>query len=330
MFAFLLVYIVIVIHASPHNHVRDNLFMQDLTEDSSSPVELANANIFDDGALVSSAAISDDGSTGDLFPSPVDGVSVGALDFGQDFDVKDSIPAEESFDPSLFGVNEEGGKSLGGTTAFAPDSYDADQAISIDDLDSSISTRPCNSPDDSPFESLDSSASETLTDLGEDPEFIASDDLTPKTPKVPDPARHTPSWRYTNEPIYELDPDLGPNVDTIAAYAANGTPLRPDTCPQGYKKSCCKDDTHTECWHYPFNKQLCGYARRLFCCKEIPQKGGPGIDCKAMKWVLERTRPLRNPPSNPPNKLQGVFDIFQFPDLSPDSNPGYCANPSRF
>ena len=304
--------------------------MQDLTEDSSSPVELANANNFDDGALVSSAAFSDDGSTVDLFPGPVDGVSVDALNFGQDFDVKDNIPVEESFDPSLFGVNEEGEESLVGNIAFAPNSYDADQAFPIDGLDSSISTGPCNLQYDSSFESLDSSTSETLADLVEDPDLIAIDDLTPKTPEVPDAARHTPSWRYTNEPTYELDPNLGPRVETLAAYAANGTPLKPAPCPPGHKKSCCADDTHTACWHYPRNKQLCGYARKLFCCKDIPQQGGPGTGCEAMKWVLERPRSLRNPPPNQPNKLQGIFDIFQFHDLSPNSNPDYCPTPSRF
>lgn len=325
MFVFLLACIVIVIYAFPHNHGRDNLFLQDVTEDSFSPVGLTDANIFDDGALLSSAAFSDDDSTSD----PINEVSVGTLNFGQNSDVKDNFAMEESFDPSLFGVNDEGNELLVSNSASVPDSYDADKGFPSNGLDTSISTALCNLQGDSSFENLESSSFTTLTDLDGDSDLIASDDLTPKTPEVPDAARHVPSWRYTKEPLYELDPNIGTNVQTTAAYASNGTPLKPDSCPPGHRRSCCTDDTHTECWHYALNKQSCRYARRLFCCQSIPQQGGPGTGCQTMKWVLERTRPLRNPPSNQPDKLQGIFDIFQFPDLSPNSNPGYCPNPSH-
>lgn len=330
MFTVLLVYFVIVIHASPPHHGRDNLFMQDPTEDSSSPVELANANLLGDGTLVSSAAFSDNDPTGDLFPNPVDGISVGALDLGQDSGVIYNLPVEENFDSSLFGVNEEGEESSVGDIAFTPDSYDADEGFPIDILDSSISTAPCNLQGGTSFESLDSSSSTTLTDLGETPDLIASDDPTSGTPDVPDAARHRPSWRYTNEPTYDIDPDIGPSVDSSAAYAADGTPIKPGRCPLGHRKSCCTDNSHTACWHYPINVQLCRYARKLYCCMDIPQQGGPGTGCQTMTWIYERARPRRNPPKNQPNKLQGIFDIFQFPDLSPNSNPSYCPNPSRF
>lgn len=327
MFASLLVYVVIVIRASPHNYIRDDLFMQDLTEDPSLPVELANANIFDDSPIVSSA---DDDLTGDLFLNTVDGTSIGTLDLGQDFDVKGNPPMEHNFDPSLFGVNGEGEDPLVGDMALTSDSYGAEEDFPIELLDSSISTAPCNSQGGSSFKSLDSSSSTTLFDLGENPELMASDDLNPETPQNPDSARHKPSWRYTIEPVYELSPDIGPTVDTSAAYAEDGTPIKPARCPPRSKKSCCTDDTHTSCWHYPLNVQVCRYARKLYCCDDIPEQGGPGISCQAMKWIYERTRFRKDPPSNQPNPLQGIFDIFQFPDLNPKPNPSYCPNPSRF
>lgn len=331
MFTFLLFSVVfVVIRASPHNHVRDDLFMQDLTgEDSSVPVEPANTNIFNDGTFVSSAAFPDDDSTGDLFLNPVDGGSVGMLDFGQDFDGKER-PVEENFDPSLLDINGEGEESLVGNIAFAADNNDADEDFPIDFLDSSMSTTPCKLRRDSSIESFDSSSLTTLSDPNGIPDLIASDDSTPETPDVPDAARHAPSWRYTIEPIYELGPDIGPTVDTTDAYAADGTAIKPSRCPSGMKKSCCTDNTHTACWYYPRNAQLCRYARNLYCCDEVPRLGGPGIGCQTIKWVYERSRPRRNPSSNQPDPFEGIFDIFHFPDLNPNSNPSFCPSPSRF
>ena len=329
MFAFWLLYVVVIIRASLHNRIRDDLFMQDLTDDSFLPDELANANVFNDGTSVPLTTFSDDDSTGNFFLNPVDESSVAALDLGQDSDANENPPLEQNFDPLLFGVDGVGEEPLVGNMAVTSDTYDADEDFPIDVLDSSISTAPCNSQGGPSFESLDSSSSTIIPDLGGNPDLIASDDLTPEGPNLPDAARRKPTWRYTIEPIYELSPDIGPNVDAMAAYAANGTPIKPARCPAGYKKSCCTDDTNTLCWFYPLNMGVCRYARSLYCCKDIPQQGGPGTGCQTMQWVYERARPPRNPPKNQPNQLQGIFDIFQFPDLSPDSNPSYCPNPSR-
>lgn len=330
MFACWLVYVVVIIRASPHNRARDDLFIQDWTEDSSLPVELASADIFNDGTSAPSTTFADDDSTGDLFLNPVDGSSVATLDSGQDFDVKEIPPIEQNFDPFLFSVDEEGGESFVGNIALTSDRYDADENFPIDVLDPSISTAPCSSQGGPSFESLDSSSSTFVPNLGGNPDLIASDDLTPEGPNLPDPARRRPGGRYTIEQIYELGPDIGPNVDADAAYAADGTPVKPARCPPGHKKSCCTDDTHAACWYHPLNMPVCRYGRSLYCCKDIPQQGGPGTGCQTMQWVYDRTRSRRKPPKNEPNKLQGIFDIFQFPDLSPDTNPRYCPNPSHF
>lgn len=328
MFAFWLVYVIVAIRASPPRHIRDDFFLQDLTEDGSSlPVEPTNTNIFDDGTLISSAAFPDDESTGDLFPNSVDGGSGGgASAFGQDFDMGESFPMEgEIFDPSLLGVNGEGEESFIGNMAFTPNSFDAEENSPIDLMDSSISTAPCNSQSSSFMENFDSSDSASLPDLDENSNLIASDDqLTPEQR-----ARHKPSWRYTVEPTYPLSDEIGPNTDTTNAYADDGTALRPSKCPEGSKKSCCVDNTFMACWKYPNNVQVCRKARNLYCCGKIPVDGGPGVECEPIKWVYARSKPGRVPPSNKPDQLQGIFDMFQIPDLNPDPNPNYCPNPGR-
>ena len=328
MFVFWLVYVAIVIRASPHNHGRDNLFMQGLTgEDWSFPDEPASTNIFNDNTFLSSATPSDDDLTEDLFFNPADELSFGALDLGQDSDLTEIPPMEGNFDPLLLGVNGEGEESLFGDIALTSDNYHEEEGFPIDIWDSSISTAPCNSQGGPSGGSFDSSASTTLPDLDGSPELIAGDDLNPESL---DAARRRPNWRYTIEPVYELGPDIGPTVDASDAYAADGTAIKPNRCPKSTKKSCCTDNTHTACWRYPLNIQLCRYARNLYCCAEISQPGGPGVGCQTIEWVYERTRPRKKPPSNPPNQLQGIFDIFQFPDLNPSSNPSYCPSPNRF
>lgn len=320
MFVLLLVYVVAVIYASPHK-IRDDLFMQDLTEDSSLPFEPANTNILDDGTLVSSAAISVDDSKGDLFLSSVDAGSTDAVDFGQGSDVGKDLPME-NFDLSSLDANG-GQESSVGNMAFPLESSNPEADPPIDILDSSISTAPCNSQSDSSIKSSDSSASTTLQDLEGNPILIASDDS-------PGASRGKPNSRYTIEPTYELGPYTGPYTYTSDAYAEDGTAIKPGRCPSGTKKACCRDYTNMVCWFYPGNPQLCRYAKNLYCCGDVPEIGGPGTDCQTMKWIYERGRANKTPPPDQPNQLQGVFDIFQFPDLNPNPNPSYCPSPSRF
>lgn len=80
MLIHLLVYVTAVIHAFPHK-VRDDLFSQNSMEDFSAPFDPAGINIFDDGTLVSSAALLNDDSKDDVFLSPMNTDSSDALDF---------------------------------------------------------------------------------------------------------------------------------------------------------------------------------------------------------------------------------------------------------
>ena len=81
MMIHLLVYVIAVIHASPHHNVRDNLFLQDSIGDFSTPYDPAGTDIFDDGTLVSSAALLNDDERDELFVSPMNTDSSDAIDF---------------------------------------------------------------------------------------------------------------------------------------------------------------------------------------------------------------------------------------------------------
>lgn len=81
MMIHLLVYVIAVIHASPHNNVRDNLFLQDSIGDLSAAFDPAGTDIFDDGTLVSSAAPPNDDARDGLFLSPMNTDSSDAIDF---------------------------------------------------------------------------------------------------------------------------------------------------------------------------------------------------------------------------------------------------------
>lgn len=226
-------------------------------------------------------------------------------------------------DLSALGVNRKDGSSIE-NTGLSLENYNPEGNLPIDIWDSSIATAPCNSEYESSTESFDSSDSASLSDLDGNPILIASEGF----PLEPD--RGGPGWRYTIEPEYELGTQIGYTTNVDEAYAQDGTPLKPMRCPPGTTKSCCTDESYTACWTHPLNAQLCKYARNLFCCEKIPERGGPGVGCQTMIWVYRRSRSRKipkDPPAEQPKRLQGVFDIFQFPDLSPNSNPSSCPAP---
>lgn len=130
----------------------------------------------------------------------------------------------------------------------------------------------------------------------------------------------------------QLDPNSNLQQSSFDAYTADGIPIKPKRCPAGKKKSCCKDTTFAKCWLFSVDVPSCRLARLLFCCKDFPTPGATGVDCQPMQWMYERgrlPRPKQDPPANQFNPLQGVFDLFTFPEPNPSPNPNHCPSPSR-
>lgn len=331
MLFFSLAFVAVLVYAYPQNFQGD-LFTDEPIEDMSSKVDpddtasSLNANIFSDGTLVSSLPPAIDDSQ-DIFSSTVDGE-----DFG---DLLSFRTGDDTVDSSLASVNGNVGSFIG-NEVFSPESYNPENNPPLDIFDSPISTANCNSEADASTEIFGPLDSNSLYSLDGDSVLIASPRIPGNLPiggGDPKPgAPKPPGWRYTVEPIYQLDPKSNQQTMTTNAFAANGTPLKPKSCPQGLKRSCCKDNTHTECWADSHLFQLCRFAKNLYCCEKVTGRGVPGVGCESVQWIEQRGRLPRDkqdPPKNQPNPLQGIFDLFNFPDLSPSPNPNSCRIPSR-
>ena len=139
-----------------------------------------------------------------------------------------------------------------------------------------------------------------------------------------------PSW-------YPLDPNTPDETPPSDAYAADGTPIELGNCPRGKKQSCCFWDAippFSQCWIVAGNKAACKFAKNRFCCREVPQAGGPGLDCEPTRWIRARdSRPARKGSESPSSnelELQELFPILQnLPEL-PDSSPNFCLPRARF
>jgi hypothetical protein len=337
MLFFCLAFVTILVGAYPQNFQGD-LFTNEPIGDVSSvfgsddTASSLNPNIFHDSSLISSTPSSIDESH-DIFSSAMDGADDGdVLSFGTGDDEVE--PPSESLGSSLVGVSGKEGSSIG-NEPLSLESYDPEEISSLDIFDSSIATANCNSGADASTGMFGSSDSTSLYDLDGESVLIASPEIPDDLPKpgAPKPgAPRRPAWRYTAEPIYELDPRSNKQTTAISAFAADGTPIKPKPCPNGTNRSCCKDNTFAECWTSSHLLQLCRFAKNLFCCDDVPGSGVPGVGCTPVQWILQRGRLPRDkqdPPPNQPNPLQGVFDLFEFPDLNPSPNPNYCPSPSR-
>ncbi len=311
MFVLALAYLVIsFVHALPQN-IPDDIFLYDedslwLDWDNSAiafNADFLNANPF----IASSVPTSEH-----LFSSAPD-EAIFATDDSE----------EEPFDYIPTGVYDE-------ELVFVYDPLEEDNVNEgpYDIWDSSISTAGCNSKLDSSAETWDSSSSINSFESDESPDlFVRSEGHRP------DDLRK--DWRYTTEPTYLLHPDTDASSKWADAVAPDGTPLKPKQCPSGKERTCCTDGTFSKCWaysRYP-DLPLCKFTLNLYCCdNNFTGIGAPASGCEAMKWIFMRSRSGQTDqggPPNQPNPFEGVFDIFEFPELNPTPDPAYCPVPSR-
>lgn len=186
------------------------------------------------------------------------------------------------------------------------------------------------SPTDSSFNILDPSISVANTDDNLSM-FNRRSRVEPRSPGGA-------AGSYEPKPRYELDPATNPETQKSSAYAADGTPISPMNCPSGKKKACCAWDAippFSQCWigQRFLASVACRPAKNQACCAEVPEPGGPGIDCEPVQWGKSRDgRTQRDPnqsqggPSSTP--FQDTFPILQpLPDLTP--SPNLFCSPSR-
>lgn len=309
-----------LIHASPHN-IRDNLFMQDLTDNLSPSIDPVTADLFDDGSMASLSDSSGDESAGNIFSSTTDTGSRDVADLWPGL-ATDGNSQIETSDYSQNGITENEKSKIDNLAALPLESYNPEGDTPIDLGLSSVSIAPCSQAYESSTDKYNPSAIRTADDLDQTPILEADENLF----EAPIARRQG----LVRGPGLDRDPDE--HMETHNAFSIEGIPIKPQSCPSMTKKACCIDESFTLCWFYPRNPQLCRFAKFLFCCGSIRNGGhaigGPGIDCQAMRWSARNGRMPVEPP-NRPNQLEKIFDIFQFPDLSPKAPQTSCPNPSR-
>lgn len=138
---------------------------------------------------------------------------------------------------------------------------------------------------------------------------------------------------YVRPQVYTLPPNTGKYLRTYDAYAEDGTPIQPASCPAGKKRACCDPDAippFSRCWRGGQGpNSICAFAKNQFCCTSVEKAAGPGIDCDEAKWIKSRDGRQSLPNSGGENQpstldLQDLFPILQpLPPLT-DPNPTWC------
>lgn len=312
-------FLAVLVQGYPSNLPRDGS-AEDLFSSS-------NLNVIDDGNPVPSLTSADyTSSSNTLDPD----ASIFASNFLQEYSpgdqsltdinedhtqtlfvdpVADSDPSFDSFDPLVAATSyeSENGASI-------PSSNCEHSALETGDF-----LAEYDPDEDSSINMFDPSASVTNADISK----LKGREI-----------RHGGGGGYPYVPVqrFDLDPNTSPDTPNSEAYAADGTPLRPMNCPNGSKKACCVWDAippFSQCWpavrYTPVS--VCRLAKNQFCCGDISENGGPGIDCEQMKWSKSRDGRKQRPP-NPPqsNPFLDMFPILQdLPDLNP--NTDFCPSP---
>lgn len=230
----------------------------------------------------------------------------------------ENLPAEDSiFDVSV--------PSLAKKEPFITDDASEDDSMWLDS-DSVLVSSNC---DESAMNIFDT---REVEDIFSGDVLIGSIDKKKKSPTSP-PIKYTNVLPFT----YPLDPNTPDDTPPWDAYAADGTPIQLGNCPRGKKQSCCIWDAvppFSQCWNVAGNKAACKFAKNRFCCREVLQPGGIGLDCEPTRWNRARdSRPVRKSSESSSSnefELQELFPILQnLPEL-PDSSPNLCLPGARF
>lgn len=296
----------------------------------------SDLNLFDDITLVPSLTSEDHTPSSDILESDP---SAFTSDFLQDYS-----PAGQP----LTNINEDHTQTLFGDTLAGSDpsfgNFDSMVATTSDGSENSASV---------PISNCDSSALENGEFLAEyDPNEDSSFTMFNPSVSVANAddnmgmfnlrGRAEPRYRgggtgnrgdYVPVQRYELDPNTHPDTPRTNAWAADGTPISPMNCPNGSKKTCCLWDAippFSQCWpainHAP--PAVCRFAKNIFCCADVLEPGGAGINCQPVQWTKARDGRRARAPSTPQdptsNPFEDIFPILRpLPDLTPNSD--FCS-----